>query len=209
MVKETFGDCIDSLLNLNYPLQDREIIIVDNGSSDNTLEILTEYGEKIKFFRERQRGAAAARNHGINKGRGTWIALTDADCIVDSEWLLNFLPHFTDPSVGIVGGKILAKRPANKIALFGERIHDQQKAINEFNPPYVASGNWVSPRQLLVNMGGFDVNLLRGEDLDLSYRIGAENYSLEYEPELIVFHNNEDNFYGLFKEGSLHGFIII
>ncbi|MFC2054353.1 glycosyltransferase [Chloroflexota bacterium] len=199
-------DCIDSLLNLNFPRQDREIIVVDNGSSDHTPKILAEYSDLIHCYQEQHRGAAAARNHGIDNSRGKWIAFTDADCVVDSEWLLNLVPHLTDPSVGIVGGKILAKRPANKIELFGERIHDQQNAINLLCPPYVISMNWASPRQLLIEMGGFDTSLLRGQDLDLSYRIGAKGYSLVYEPESVVYHSNEKSLFGLFQEGSIHGF---
>jgi glycosyltransferase involved in cell wall biosynthesis len=199
-------DCIDSLLKLNFSGTEREIIIVDNGSSDRTPEILAEYGELIHCYQEQHRGASAARNHGIDKSRGKWIAFTDADCVVDTEWLLNIAPHISNPSVGIVGGKILAKRPANKIELFGERIHDNQKAINEFFPPYVALGNWASPRQLLIEMGGFDTSLLRGQDLDLSYRIGAKGYSLVYEPKSVVYHSNEKTLFGLFQEGSIHGF---
>jgi GT2 family glycosyltransferase len=55
-------------------------------------------------------------------------------------------------------------------------------------------------------MGGFDVSLLRGQDTDLSYRIGAEGYLLVYEPESIVYHSNEKNLFGLFQEGAIHGF---
>ncbi len=83
----TVRDCIDSLLNLNFPAEDREIIIVDNHSSDRTPEILAEYGDLIQCDWEGQRGAAAARNRGINSCRGKWVAFTDADCVVDSNWL--------------------------------------------------------------------------------------------------------------------------
>jgi len=204
--QNTIRDCIDSLLNLNFPRQDREIIIVDNGSSDRTPKILAEYGDLIYCYQEQHRGASAARNHGIDNSRGKRIAFTDADCVVDTEWLLNLVPHLSNPSVGIVGGKILAKRPANKIELFGERIHDHQKAIDEFYPPYVISMNWASPRQLLIEIGGFDTSLLRGQDSDLSYRIGAKGYTLVYEPKSVIYHNNEKNLFGLFQEGSIHGF---
>jgi len=204
--QKTIRDCIDSLLKLNIPEQDREIIIVDNGSTDRTLELLAEYGSFLKIFHEKIRGAAAARNRGIKKCRGKWVAFTDADCVVDSNWLTSKMPHFSDSSVGIVGGKILAKRPANKVELFGERIHDQFKAINVYHPPSVASGNWASPRRLLITMGGFDTSLLRGQDTDLSYRIGGEGYSLVYEPKSVVYHGNENNLFGLFQEGAIHGF---
>jgi glycosyltransferase involved in cell wall biosynthesis len=204
--QDTIQDCIDSLLNLNYPAEDREIILVDNGSTDRTPGILAEYGDLIQCYQERKRGAAAARNCGIKNCQGEWAVFTDADCVVGPQWLLKLVPHFTDPSVGIVGGKILAKKPANKVELFGERIHDQQKAINEFSPPYAISMNWASPRQLLLEMGGFDTTLLRGQDLDLSYRIGKKGFSLVYEPESIVYHRNEDSLIGLFQEGATHGF---
>lgn len=204
--QNTIRDCIYSLLNLNFPNQDREILIVDNGSSDQTPKILKGYGDSIKCCYEQRRGASAARNHGINKSQGNWIAFTDADAVVDSQWLLSLLPHLANPSVGIVGGKILAKRPANRVELFGERIHDQEKAINLFQPPYVISMNWASPRQLLIDMGGFDTSLLRGQDTDLAYRIGAKGYTLIYEPKAVIYHSNEKSLLGLFLEGATHGY---
>jgi hypothetical protein len=74
---------------------------------------------------------------GILNARGDIVAFTDSDCVVDKNWLQQIVFPLRDDSIGIVGGKILSKRPCNTIEKFGEKIHDHNRTINEFEPPYV------------------------------------------------------------------------
>lgn len=202
----TIEACVASLLALRYPREDFEVIVVDNGSTDGTRGVLAAFGDQIRVLEEPTRGASAARNCGIRNARGGLIAFTDADCIVEADWLASLVQPLDDPSVGIVGGPILGRVAGNRIERFGELIHDQRRAIELDCPPYAASGNWGSRRPVLCEAGLFDETLLRGQDVDLAWRICQSGYRLVYAPSAIVRHRNERTVWGLMREGYLHGF---
>ena len=93
--------CIESILALNYPKDKIEIIVVDDGSKDNTLEIAQGY-EKIgvKVFTKKNEGTAAAtKNYGIKKATGDIIATLDGDSYVHPEAVNNMINYFNDDSV--------------------------------------------------------------------------------------------------------------
>ena len=201
----TIALCVESLLAIDYPRDRYEIICVDNASTDDTASQLREFLPHIRILREETRGAAAARNCGILAASHKTIAFTDADCVVEAGWLRALATRIHEPGVGIVGGRIAALRGANSVERFGERIHDHRRAIEEFRPPYVITMNWASPKQLLVDIGLFDESLLRGQDTDLAFRIGAAGWRMVYVPDAVVRHANERTLWGLFCEGHTHG----
>jgi GT2 family glycosyltransferase len=204
--ESTLADCIGSLLRLHYSREQVEFIFVDNASTDRTRTILGSYHGQITVLFENKRGAAAARNAGLRHARGEIIAFIDADCVADPDWLKNLILPLHDPKVGIVGGRILAQEPTNKIEAFGETIHDHNLSINAWKPPYAMTANWSSPLAVLESVGLFDEKFLRGQDCDLSYRIVQAGYKLVYQPEAVVYHKNKKTVSGLFMEGCTHGF---
>jgi glycosyltransferase involved in cell wall biosynthesis len=204
--KATIDDCVRSLLELRYPADLVELRVVDNGSNDGTIDALTRYGDRIVLMRERKRGAAAARNAGVAGARAEVVAFTDADCVVDPEWLEHLVVPLQDTRVAVAGGTICARRRGNEIERFGEEIHDHRRAIENLRPPYAISMNWASRRELLCELGGFDERFLRGQDVDLSYRAIEAGYELAFAGGAVVYHRNEDTLAGLFREGFVHGF---
>jgi glycosyltransferase involved in cell wall biosynthesis len=199
------GDCLRSILSMDAPRELYEVIVVDNGSTDETRDVVLAFGDEVVLLDEPRQGAGAARNRGIRAARGRFIALTDADCTVDPRWLPALLVHLEDQTVGVVGGAVLSRQSGNWIERFGERIHDQRAAIERYDPPYVASGNWASRRDVLISAGLFDESLLRGQDADLSIRIHRSGFQLRYADEARVFHRNESTLHGLAREGFQHG----
>lgn len=202
----TLPDCLESLLRLDYPRELLEVVCVDNASSDATPRILAGYGARVRVLREARRGPAAARNHGVRHARGEVIALTDADCTVERDWLRHLVAPLGDPRIGVVGGRILSRRPCNFIEAFGERIHDHARALGEMTPPYAITMNWASRRTVLEDLGLFNDALLRSSDVDCSYRMTDAGYRLVYAPDAIVYHRNERTPWGLMHEGYVHGF---
>jgi GT2 family glycosyltransferase len=202
----TLEECITSLLELDYPKDLLELIFVDNASTDTTRDLLRRYDGALRILFERKRGPAAARNKGLHHARGEAIAFTDSDCVVDKAWLQTIVAPLEDRTIGIVGGKILAKPPSSEIERFGEQIHDHSKAIEEYKPPYVITMNWASRLSVLQEAGLFDEIFLRAEDVDLSYRIFQRGYKIVYQPEALIHHANEKTYFGLFQEGYMHGF---
>lgn len=204
--EKMIGECISSLLNLNYDKKLIELIIVNNNSTDKTTEILNKYKDSITILEEPKKGPAAARNRGIVNAKFNKIAFTDADCIVDKDWIYNLIGPLNAINVGLVGGRILSKSPANKIEKYGEEIHNHEKAINKYIPPYAVTMNWASRTSVLREMGFFNENLIRGEDNDLSRRIYRAGYKLVYCPEAVIFHQNRTTLGALFYQGYLHGY---
>jgi glycosyltransferase involved in cell wall biosynthesis len=202
----TVEGTVQSLLALEYPQERLELILVDNASTDGTAGILAAYSDRLRCFREPKRGVSAARNRGIFEARHPVVAFTDADCVVDRDWLRQLVVPLEDATVGISGGRILAARPCNPVQKYGEWLHDHERAIQEFEPPYVISMNWASRRGVLLETGGFDESLFQGEDVDLAYRVLQAGYRLAYRAGAVIRHHNRPDLKGLFREGFRDGF---
>src|SRR5689334_14241359 len=96
--------CLTAVLNVDYPAEQREIVVVDNGSRDRTAEIVERY--PVTLLHEARRGSAAARNRGIEAARGDVVACTDADCLPTTVWLRELVKPFARAEVGGVAGEI-------------------------------------------------------------------------------------------------------
>jgi cellulose synthase/poly-beta-1,6-N-acetylglucosamine synthase-like glycosyltransferase len=203
--ERTIGACVDSLLALDYPSERVELLAVDNGSRDGTRRILETYRGRLRIADERVRGPGAARNRGLLEAAHPVVAFTDADCRVDPAWLRHLVAPLRDESVGIAGGRILAIDPANPIERFGETLHDHQRAMTHFRPPYAITMNWASRLGVLREQGLFDPSFLRGEDSELSFRLFSAGYRLVYVPEAIVFHHHRSTRRGLLRAGFQSG----
>ena len=83
---QRIGKCIEALLIQTYPQAHFEIIIVDNGSNDNTRSVIEEHPVKL-LVEDRIQSSYAARNKGIKNAKGEVIAFTDADCIPAPDWI--------------------------------------------------------------------------------------------------------------------------
>ena len=103
--------CLDSLMELDYPEDKLETILVDNNSTDRTKDIIRKYPVKYVFEHKRTRGAA--RNKGIKASSGEFIAFTDADCIVDRNWIRRLVQGFDSDNIGGCGGRIVTYQPKN------------------------------------------------------------------------------------------------
>ena len=141
--------CVSSLFRLNVPRgQSVEIIAIDNGSTDGTLEKLQTY--PIKVLTCATRGPAAARNVGWKSARARLIAFTDSDCAADPQWLQTLLPLFTDPTLLFAGGYIEAKHidtgPAFASQIFGFLNNEVFFRGNAYFPPFLATANVVYRR---------------------------------------------------------------
>jgi GT2 family glycosyltransferase len=202
----TIQACVESLLELRYPRDRLELQIVDNCSRDGTVDALRGFGGRIAVLSERRRGAGAARNAGLATARGEVVAFTDADCVVDPDWLRQIVAPLDDRGVGVAGGTIRARGPANEVERYGEEIHDHRRAIEDLRPPYAVTMNWASRRELLRELGGFDERFRRGQDVELAYRAIEAGYELAFVADAVVYHRNEQTLTGLFSEGFTHGF---
>src|SRR3990170_3006911 len=83
---QRIGKCIESLLQQTYPHEKYEVIIIDNGSTDETREVIKKYPVKL-LIEDKIQSSYAARNKGIKNAKGEVIAFTDSDCIPGNDWI--------------------------------------------------------------------------------------------------------------------------
>src|SRR5215469_6419121 len=94
------GECIDSVLAQTY--RRIETIVVDDGSADNSLEVLRSYSNRITVVSQSNQGPSAARNAGIARSTGEWIAFLDSDDLWLPEKIREQSEYFDNASVGII-----------------------------------------------------------------------------------------------------------
>jgi len=205
----TIEECIKSLLNLEYPEDKYEIIIVDNNSTDTTLEIVKKY--PVKLFHDGKQSSYAARNLGIKNAKGEIVAFTDADCIVDKMWLEQMVKNFEDETTAGVGGEILAYNPKNivehyldKSDILSQKSSFDCKFVN-LKMPFIATANAAYKMEILNEIGAFDDSFTSGGDVDLAWRITFKGYRIVYEPKALVYHRHRRTLYGLLKQVFRYG----
>jgi cellulose synthase/poly-beta-1,6-N-acetylglucosamine synthase-like glycosyltransferase len=201
-------DCIESLINLHYPKDKIEIIVVDNNSTDSTGERIKNYD--VKYLFEEHRNAYSARNKGIENAKFELVAFTDSDCIVSAEWLRNILKYFESENVGIVGGKILPFSIENEIERFIDfrKILDQEKMLekSEFSYPFCVTANCIVKRSILEELGGFDTYYKIAGDADLCWRAYFKGIKTDFAKDAVVYHKHRNNVRNLYNQSFQYGF---
>ena len=207
--KDLLKDCLESLFNQNYPKDMYEIIVVNDGSTDGTEEVLEEYEKKspcrFKWFTQQNRGSYAARNLGIENAEGEIICFIDDDCIADRNWIKNLVKCFSDEEVGGVGGKNIAHAPETIVGRYAKKniLLDYQKRLALNSQGYlfhIITSNAAYKRNVLRKIRGFDTNFRSGGDIDLSIRVQLEGFKLKYCPEAVVYFKHRTTIKGLLKQ---------
>lgn len=191
---EELTACVRSLKNLRYPQAKLEIIVVDDFSTDNTPNIIESLGVDKVILRKIWSGPAACRNAGAAVAVGEILAYTDSDCEVDPNWLCDLVPHFTDSSIGVVGGRVDSFSLATAIERYesvasslymGEEERDCRPNTAV---PFLPTANLLIRRELLQQLGGFDKDFPIGEDVDLVWRVVESGKRVLYVPQGRVLH---------------------
>jgi glycosyltransferase involved in cell wall biosynthesis len=163
-------EALDSALSQNY--RPMEIVVIDDGSTDNTEQVVASYGG-IKYIRQANSGPAAARNNGIRASSGELIALLDSD----DRWLPRKLerqvPLFTDPEIGLVHAAIRFFRDGTGEVL-GEMFSGERLDVHDIlSHKMLGTQTVVFRRRVFDEIGGFDESLLGPEDFDFFIRVAA------------------------------------
>jgi GT2 family glycosyltransferase len=206
----TLPFCLEALARLDPAPE--QIILVDNGSGDESLAILHNFAENhpdrtISTLQEARRGAAAARNTGIRAAQAEIVAFTDADCVPEAAWLQRLTVPFQDPAVGAVAGRVTAAPASSTLELFSAlytlRLPDLPSRHRRWTPweGGFPTANLGVRRSLLERLTGFDEGLeIYGEDYDLCARLYALGSEISYAPDSRVAHHHRTTLSGMLRQ---------
>ena len=196
--------CIDSLLGQTAGRECYEILIVDNGSTDNTREIIAGYGEKIRSVYEPVAGLSRARNTGWQNGLGKYVGYIDDDAFAEPTWVESVLWTFREvkPKPAWVGGPIALDWETARPAWINEEMLTPLGYLYWGEMPRLLTreerlggGNSAYPLDIMQELGGFDerlgrgaATLLSGEETELQKRIEARGGTLYYHPGMGINH---------------------
>lgn len=188
---KTIGLCLDTAFEQTYPL--KEVVVVDDGSTDETVAIVSRYPVRIIKHND-NRGLAVARNTAIKNIDTEFVASLDADCLPKPNWLARLMKRLNSPKIAGVGGKLSETYSSNIFAFW--RLTHMKQYWEEENavPPFLFGSNTVFCKEALINIGLYNENYRNNyEDVDLSNRLKKAGYALVYESRAIVHHLKEDN----------------
>lgn len=198
-------DCLDSLEKQSY--KNFEIIIVDNGSTDSSIEFIKNNFPKIKIIKlEKNLGFAKAVNIGVKKSKAKFIVLLNNDTEVDKDWLKNLVKiakKYKD--VGSVGSKLLNFYERRKIDGVGIQINEvgqarsigyDEKDKGQYEKQLyvfgVTGGASLFKREIFIKIGMFDENyFMYSEEVDWAFRAQFQGFKAIYCPKAIVYHKHK------------------
>lgn len=197
---------LDSLVCQSLPLDQYEILVVDNASTDGTASLVREYQAKyphLGYLREDNLGLSIARNRGWQAARADYVAFLDDDAAACHEWLETLLDVFQriTPTPGFIGGKVTLDWETSRPEWLTDSMLsplgylDYGERGRYLQDEYLWGVNMAFPRDLLAKSGGFAVNLGRkgeclisNEETLLQDKLCAMGYQGYYQPEAMVAH---------------------
>lgn len=191
--------CLSAVAEIAYA-KPWELILVDNGSTDDTQEVIAAFAEgasfEVRYLHEPSRGLARARNTGLAAATSDLVAFTDDDCYPAPDFLDAVEKAFEDPEIGYVGGRIRLFDPDDYPITILESLEPLEFRPGEFlRSGAVQGANMSFRRALLLAIGGFDPRFGSGaafpcEDIDAVGRASLAGWGGVYAPDVVVFHHH-------------------
>ncbi|GAM11454.1 putative mycofactocin biosynthesis glycosyltransferase MftF [Geobacter sp. OR-1] len=197
--EDELARCLASLNRIKYPKERLQVIVVDDGSTDLSPVLAQLYGAKVVPSGGTGRGPAAARNVGARAATGEILAFIDSDCTASPGWLSELIPAFSDPRLAAVGGYVdgMCRESAvdryesvmSSLSL-GSRERTGSSGDDTF---YLPSCNLLVRRGLFNAVGGFRDEMHVGEDVDLTWRLRDQGWTIGYLPAGRIYHEHRSS----------------
>jgi lipopolysaccharide/colanic/teichoic acid biosynthesis glycosyltransferase/GT2 family glycosyltransferase len=184
-----------------------EIIVVDDGSSDGTVEFARQAG--VRVIQQVHQGPAAARNLGVQQAHGDLILFTDSDCEPDGGWVERMSAPFHDPAV--VGAKgVYRTRQPDLAPRFVQQEYESKyvRMARQPNIDFIDTYSAAYRRDIFLENEGFDPAFPAPsvEDQEFSFRLARKGYRLVYAPQAIVYHQHDSDLSEYFRRKYFIGY---
>jgi glycosyltransferase involved in cell wall biosynthesis len=184
--EKTIVRCLSSILGIDFPRENFEIIVVNNNSTDKTELLVAEFSG-IQCLNEKSQGRSFARNSGAFHAKGDFLVFIDADTYISKEWLNESLKAFLLPNIAGGQGPII---PIDdyfiQLSLAATKGTHNLLELTIKESPMIDSAACIYRRLPFLKVGAFDTRLKRHEDIDLSKRFVLAGYDLVIIPKAIA-----------------------
>jgi glycosyltransferase involved in cell wall biosynthesis len=204
----TLGAQLDALLAQSW-VGAWEIVVVDNGSTDATCELVRAYAERDHRVRlvsaPAANGAGAVRNAGAARAHGNAYAFADADDVVGPTWVASIGEALRD-HVAVAGRLEVAElNPAWLVRTRGTRLPTEAPATFHGCFAMLPAGNFGMQATVWKELGGFDESVVANEDAELSLRVWQRRIQVHYAPDAVVHYRYRREPSVLFRQGLRYG----
>ncbi len=186
---QTLDACLESLGQIDYPAY--EIVLVDDGSTDNTAEIAARF-PSVRYIRQENHGLSHARNSGAAAARGEIFAYTDSDCMADKDWLYYLIGTLLSGNYAGAGGPNVPP-PAQdwvQACVAASPGGPSHVLLTDTVAEHIPGCNMAWYRWAFESVGGFDVEYRKaGDDVDFCWRIQQTGQEIAFSPTAIVWHH--------------------
>ena len=203
------AQCLDALVSQDYPASDYEILLVDNRSTDRSVEIGSRY-ERVMLLSEAAPGAYLARNRGLKAARGEIIMFTDPDCVPAPSWIREFASAMSDdPEIDLLCGRRIPARRSLLLTSIWDYENTKDQFVLEASDPnlyYGYTSNMAVRRSLFDSLGLF-LDLPRGADAIFVRQVAKERSCarIGYLASAVVMHLELDRVSVYYKKVFLYG----
>lgn len=189
----TIQPCLAAIRSQQAPGLECEIIVVDDGSTDETAMQAQRCGARV--LSQPNSGPASARNRGANAARGSIVVFTDADCEPAEGWLQAMIVPFGRPTVAGVMGRYRTRQQSLTARFAQAEFEERYRLMKEKDSlDLVATYSAAYRREIFLAEGGFDTRFRRAdnEDVEFSYRLARRGHLMVFAPDAIVYHTHPD-----------------
>ena len=201
--RKNIRKCLDSLLDLKYPKEKLNVIVIDDGSTDSTAEVVRKYKD-VKLIQQEHSGKASAMNNGLKYVTTELVGCMDADSFPTKDYLMNLVGYLEDKKISVATPAMRVLKTDSiprKIQWIEYNVMIfLRKAFSLFNCEFVIPGpGGLYKTSVLKKLGGFDEGNLT-EDTEIAFKLQDHGYKIKNSINAYVYTDDPKNFKSLWKQ---------